>query len=74
MDTNTSTVNHEEELHVAEIQRSMDVVTKVWESDKFLSVDDMCDHMEAIIDVIAKESDFNQFAESVNLTGLERLN
>lgn len=71
MDIQTSNA---EEIHTAEIERSLDQVAKVWGSNEVLSVDDMCQHLEAVIDVIDGKSDFNQFVESSNLTSHVRLN
>ena len=68
------TIEHTSEIHTAEISRSLALVGQVWESDEELSVDDMCKHLEAVIDVVDRTSDFKQFVESSNLSGRERLN
>jgi len=62
------------EIHTAEVERAMALVGSVWESNAVLSVDDMCEHLESIINVIDGKSDFKQCMDSANLTGLERLN
>jgi len=71
---NIRTSKEVQDIHTAEIERSLDQVAKVWESNEVLSVDDMCKHLEAVIDVMDGKSDFNQFVESSNLTSHVRLN
>ena len=61
-------------VHTAEVDRALALVGQVWESDAELSVDEMCAHLDAIGDVIDETSNFSEFVESANLSGLERLN
>jgi len=71
---NTQTNKRTDEIQTAEVERALTLVGNVWESDAILSVDDMCEHLESIIDVIDGKSDFKHCMESSNLANLERLN
>lgn len=71
---NDITLSLEEEIHVAEIGRSLELVAQVWESDVALTVDEMCEHLEAVNDIVIKASSFTDFVETTNFSGLERLN
>jgi len=62
-----------EEIQSAEILRSLTVTADSWENDN-LSILDMTDQLDAIIAVVDGTSNFNEFAESTNLAGRERLN
>ncbi len=62
------------EIHTAEIDRSLALVSQVWESNTELSVDEMCKHLEAIGNIVDKTSDYSTFVTETNLSGLERLN
>jgi len=73
-DNMTPKTDEADELHIAEVTRSLALVGQVWESDTELSVDDMCSQLDSVIDLIDGESNFEQFAESTNLTSCEKLN
>ena len=63
----------EEDLRTAAAIRSLSVMTESWENDD-LSLDDMCDQLDALSDVLDGDKTFSEFTESTNLTGRERLN
>ena len=58
------------EIHLAEIDRSLALVAQVWSSNLELSVDEMCEHLVSVGNIV----DGTSFSESSNLSGLERLN
>jgi hypothetical protein len=62
------------DIHIAEIDRALGLVAQVWEDTEELSVDEMCEHLDAVNDIVTKSSSFNDFVESTNLSGRERLN
>jgi len=62
------------EIHITEIDRALDLTAQVWEMNDDISVDEMCEQMEAINDIVVGESTFGDFCKATNLTSLETLN
>ena len=61
------------EIHVTEIDRALALTAQVWEMND-ISVDDMCDHLNAIGNIVDGESTFGDFCNETGLAGLEKLN
>jgi len=62
------------EIHITEIDRALDLTAQVWEMNADISIDDMCDQMNAIGDIVDGTSTFGDFCKATNLTSLETLN
>jgi len=62
------------EVHTAEIERALELTAQVWESNTSISIDDMCDQLNAIGDIIDGNSTFGDFCEATNLTNNTVLN
>ena len=69
-----STLTEAEEIHIAEIDRSLALVAQVWEDDANMSVDKVCELLEGINDIVIQNCNFSEFVETSNLKGRERLN
>lgn len=67
-------MSKQNDISDAELCRALELVGQVWESDKPLSADDMCNHMDGIMAMMDDDADFGVFVESADLVGLERLN
>lgn len=61
------------ETHIAEIDRALDLTARTWK-DPNISIDDMCNQLDAINDIVAGTSTFGDFCNATNLTNLEVLN
>ena len=60
-------------VHTAEVDRAFGLVAQAWENPN-ISVDEMCEHLDAIGRIVTEESSFSEFVTENNLMGLERLN
>jgi hypothetical protein len=56
------------EIQEADMLRSTIALTEAWGGDKQFTTDEMCDHLDALIAVIARKSDYADFVESTNIT------
>ena len=52
--------------HTADVDRAFSLVADAWHDN--ISVDEMCEHLDAIGRVITKESSFSEFVTENNLT------
>jgi len=66
-------MNNTKAIHTAQIDRALAITAKAWESTD-VGVDDMCDHMLAICDVVDGISTIGDFCEVINLTDRNTLN
>lgn len=66
-------MTEDEEIRTAEIIRALIITSDSWEND-ILSVDDMCDQLDALCDVFEGKMNFIEFSQCTNLVGRERLN
>lgn len=55
--------------HTAEVDRAFGVVAQAWENPN-ISVDEMCEHLDAIGEIISGKSAFAEFTESTGLAAL----
>jgi hypothetical protein len=62
------------EIHTAEIERALDLTAQVWEMNADISIDDMCNQLDAIGNIVDGTSTFGDFCEATNLTSIEVLN
>ena len=62
-----------DEFQQANILRSLTLAGEAVQEPN-VTVDDLCDYLDALCDVVNKKSDFNTFATTTNLTGHIRLN
>lgn len=69
-----TTLTEAEEIHIAEIDRSLALVAKVWEDDANMSVDMVCELLDGVNDIVVQNCNFNEFVSTSNLKGRERLN
>ena len=60
-------------VHTAEVDRAFGVVAMAWENPN-ISVDEMCEHLDAIGKIITNESTFTEFVTENNLQDLELIN
>lgn len=61
----------EEDIHIAEIQRSLNSVADAWENDVSIDVDDMCEHLEQVGAVVDGDIGFNEFIDSTGLKDIK---
>ena len=62
------------EVHITEIDRALDLTAQVWEMNANISIDEMCEQIEAVCGVVDSTATFSDFCEATNLTSLETLN
>jgi len=62
------------EVHSTEISRAIVLTDQVWQMNANISIDEMCDQLDAISDIIDGNSTFGDFCETTGLVGLEKLN
>jgi len=58
----------------AEVLLSLQTIEHAWESSDDISMDEMCDHLEAVIAIVEGKSTLTEFNERTNLNSQSRLN
>jgi len=59
--------DEEHEIHDADMDRSFTVICEAWESEEEFTVDEMCEHLEALIKVVERKSTFIDFKNETNI-------
>ena len=57
-------------VHTAEVDRAFELVACTWESNPNISVDDMCEHLDAIGRIVTKENSLADFITENNITAI----
>lgn len=63
----TTSDKYANEAIAEQLNRAMSVVITAWESNEFLSDDDIANQLEALCDLFDSPDDFNKFLEASDL-------
>lgn len=64
----------ENDIKAAELARAMKLVGDVWEKSVVVTPETMCEHFEALSDMIDEKLDFAEFVAETGLQNQEVLN
>jgi hypothetical protein len=71
---NDNLSEEEQEVNFEDMLRSLIVISEAWESNKSLYIEDMCDHLEALMEVVDFKLDFSGFLKKTQLINKKYLN
>ena len=60
--------DEEHEIQDADMLRSTIALSEAWDSNAEYSIDEMCEHLDALIAVVERKSDYNDFVNETNIT------
>jgi hypothetical protein len=61
------------EIQETDMDRSANVIVDAWSGDELVSIDEMCEHLDALILVMEGKIDFLEFKEVTHLNGISWL-
>ena len=62
------------EFFDADSERSLIVICEAWEDNETLSIDDMCTHLDALVEVLQQKLNFSEFLKKTGITNHNYLN